>query len=79
MKFTKLEKFGKSPVHAISGTMFVNKEAEETFNNAEPAVRKHVEYILNKCINQSMHELCMDHILNRFEEVYERLQKLEEK
>lgn len=72
-------KFGKCPVYAIPGRMYISEEGEKALREADPAVRKHAEFLLAKSIKQSMHDLCMDHIGARLEEIEERLTKMESK
>ena len=72
-------KFGSCPVYAIPGRMFISEEGEKALREAEPAVRKHVQYLLAKSIKHSMHDLCMDHIGARLEEIEARLDKMEAK
>jgi hypothetical protein len=70
-------KYGSAPVY--SQMFFFSKEAEDNFNNAEPAVKKAAMALLEMTCKKSMYDLTMDYIAKSLEEIHQRLEKLENK
>jgi len=73
-KFTRY-KYGSSPVK--SSCFFMSPEAEKLFNEADEEVKKVSMALLEATIKRSMNELNQEFILKRFEELEERVSKLE--
>lgn len=75
----KFAKYGTAPVSAYSPFFFISPEKEKEFNEAPESVRKMAMALLEATVKQSMRELNNEMVLQKLQELDERMYKLEKR
>lgn len=73
-----MSKLGTSPINNKS-YFFSSPEKEKEFNEAPEDVKKMAMSLLDITVRKSMRDIQLDFIIKKFDELEERLEKLEKK